>query len=259
MNLSKTAGLLAAALVGFSLPQSASAQFVVGNEYSLKYQGFMAPEWTLDFNFGGSNVNGISGGSPFQFDLASLRLDTFCIDFEHALPAVGSMVDYTATNLADYASYVGNTTRQTLLERLYGHVFGGAYVNEASALVTSYNPSQLNESERAAFQFAVWEITYDSTPFNLGGGNFSLDAVQPWFAIRPVQGAQYSHALSLAGSFLSAIQSSGTQLELLVLDSETYQDQIYVIPEPGTYAAILAGVSLVAVMIIRRRRRTLVA
>ena len=95
--------------------------------------------------------------------------------------------------------------------------------------------------ERTALGAAAWDIFMDGS-FDLSGGQFRLNA---------------GDANSLAAiNFANNAYASGTTAmasNLLWLQNERYQDMVIAVPEPSTYALLMAG--LVSVGFVARRRR----
>lgn len=92
--------------------------------------------------------------------------------------------------------------------------------------------------ESAAFQSAIWEILYD-TDKDGSTGAFTIDNPAP--------------VKSLAQSYLDTVNDplyAGNTVSLVVLRSESAQDQITVIPTPGSLALFGLGACFVA----RRRK-----
>jgi len=98
--------------------------------------------------------------------------------------------------------------------------------------------------EEAAFQIAVWEIAYETTPgaYALGSGAASFSG-----------GSAAGGALGLAATWLAGL-GNGAGRSINVLESADHQDVIFApVPEPSSYMLMLAG--LMATVEISRRKR----
>ena len=99
--------------------------------------------------------------------------------------------------------------------------------------------------KEAAFQIAVWEIAYETTPgaYSLGTGAASFSG-----------GSAAGGALGLAATWLAGLGDSAGR-SISVLESREHQDVIFApVPEPSTYMLMLAG--LLATVEISRRKRS---
>ncbi len=154
---------------------------------------------------------GVNSSIPKTFN-------TYCVDLAQSVSA-GTNYTFEVRTPAQHG-YSANQT--DILGKLWGGFFG--------LIDTS--------TESAAFQLAVWETVFDSDGA-LSTGSFKASSP--------------SSAISLAQTWLDTVKApgySGPVAELVVLHSPTAQDQITVIPTPGSMA--LLGL---ACMVIGRRRR----
>jgi hypothetical protein len=102
-----------------------------------------------------------------------------------------------------------------------------------------------NSVKEAAFQIAVWEIAYET---KAGAYNLS-DGVATFLG----GSADSSGALTLASTWLTSL-TNGAHPDIVVSESREHQDMIYApVPEPQTYAMLMAG--LAAMGFVARRRR----
>ena len=179
-----------------------------GNVNTVKF------EWTRKDSAGpGVDAN---IGSPFN---------TYCVDLAQY---VSANTNYTY-NVVSPAAHGFTSNQETLLARLWATQFD--------------NIDTVNES--AAFQVAVWEITYD-TNLNLSTGSFKLN--------------DNATIRTLAQGWIDTISSpsfsyNGTLPTLFVLESSTAQDQLTAVPTnvpaAGSGMLALAGMSLLG----KRRAR----
>lgn len=147
----------------------------------------------------------------------------YCIEPQASNGRRNGVYNYIASSL--------DTTTGTgkLLEGLYSTQFAG---------LSTYD-------QKAAFQVAVWEIVREqSGTLDASTGNFH------------VASGTSANIVEMANSFLGAASSySGTgSYKFTTLSSATQQDLLVAaaVPEPQTYAMLLAGLGAVG-MIARRR------
>ncbi len=172
-----------------------------------------------------------TGGSPTSFV-------AFCVDLFQTF-SFGS--PFIVTPVLAQSLYAPE--RFTLLDRLYTQHYAPIQ-NGAS-----------NSTDSAAFQLAVWEIIREtgSTGFSLSGGTFTASAT-------PSTNTGDLLAISRANTWLSDASLGGASGDyiLTALTSGTRQDQMMAtpVPEPETYAMLLAGLGLMGFVIRRRNART---
>jgi len=177
-------------------------------------------------NAGAFNAN-INGGPTFE---------AFCLDVWQFLSfnqgySLGIGSDYTyRPSLVGYTTNAGTLTQGAIdnLSRLY---------TEAHSSIIG------NATNSAAFQLAVWEIAYE-TPnnYNLASGNF--------YSTGP--GA----VTSIATGWLTSLGNYAPIYSVSGYVSETYQDVVvFSVPEPETYAMMLAGLGLMGFVAHRRKGR----
>ncbi len=156
------------------------------------------------------------------------------------------------TNPATETTGIG-TDKANKLGLLYAYQFG-----------STYNPTALTSPQRAAFQLAAWQILETDAfgPINTNTGN-NVFTVTPTGATGSGGASRYvPTAISDADALLNsvALDSSLTAMTLDALHSPTSQDYILPvgsytqIPEPSTYAAILA-LSALGFAVVRKSRR----
>lgn len=166
-----------------------------------------------------SGIHGTLNGAPFSDGAGALRVDTIekgsFVAFCVELDAVLSPTYPVAY---DYTTYT-----QDSVARVLAKYFGGGY-------------------SAAATQAAIWEAIYDTIPGNLAAGNFTVDA--------PAGLITETNSLLAAAGSLVAGQYDPSSMR--VLTNARYQDLVTVVPEPSTYALLLAG--LTGIGFVARRR-----
>jgi len=228
----KTRMLLAAALLAATVPSAAEAAYTItGYAFSpgaltgtIQYT---PTNLNLNVGIGRLNLTGTEtpGGDPASFL-------TYCVDIFHTL-TIPATFDF-----APVSTLIPDATKQTRLLTLIGNA--GALVAHAS-----------NKAEAtAAVQLATWEIVNENT----GSYGFSTGTFRS-------SGGNSDGARALAMTYLDGITSgawgtpAGGSLKLLY--SATSQSQVIAaVPEPATWAMMIAGFGLVGGIVRRRSRAT---
>ena len=218
---------VAVAVAAAALSASAHADTVQFLGYA---HGFVDINYQL---IGSQATSGSTGAGGFVTKLNGLdpTFTTYCVDLYQYIgfnqPAFDGYVNIPAS-----AHTFRNANAGVDLARLFssGHV-----VNDA-----------LTE---AAFQIAVWEITYETT------GNYNVAAGDALFT---GAGADTVTALGLAENWLEHL-GTGNGVNVRVLESGTYQDEVFAtpVPEPGTVSLSFAALGLMAGVMRRRRDRAM--
>lgn len=152
-----------------------------------------------------------------------LTFDTYCVDLAQHVKA-NTNFTFEVLSLAE-AGY--GIDQQNLLTQLW----------------TSFKPGADTAAKSAALQLAIWEVIYD-TNLNTSTGPFKVNSS--------------STLRNAAQSLVNAASNASTlpsNLQLVVLRSNTAQDQITaipVVPSPG--AAVLAGAGLLLAAPRRKNR-----
>lgn len=119
--------------------------------------------------------------------------------------------------------------------------WGATKANDLGRLVTGYSSAVSDATSSAAFQLAVWEIIYENqAPYSLADGSFKDTS---------------SAAATMATTWLAALPATSAVTVDKLLSRE-HQDFMVTtpVPEPSTYAMLLAGLASVG-FIARRRSR----
>ena len=220
---------------------------------NINYSGNVWYDQTVTLN----NYNIAGGAGGFQtFDLTTdpnraKPFQTFCVDIFHDFNFGTQSVSY------DYAptqNPSGLSSASLLnLGRLYT-LYGSN--------IASTSSSNLNET---AFQLAIWAIVNDGQSIN-STGKFNLTSGQPISFTNYTYGTP-NGSISLAQQWLNNLASatSSYNAQFLMLQPHQYQgtpgtgsqDVVYFtpaspVPEPQTYAMLLAGLGLVGFLARRR-------
>lgn len=250
--------LVAAALIG--------AQPALADQIDL--HNFWAGAGNININYSGNvwydqnvtlnNYNIAGGAGGFQtFDLTTTGakpFQSFCVDIFHDFNFGSQSVSY------DYAP----TQNPSGLSSASLLNLGRLYTLYGSNIATT-SSSSLNET---AFQLAIWAIVNDGQSIN-SNGNFNLTSGQPISFTNYAYGTP-NGSISLAQQWLNnlANATSSYNAQFLMLQPNQYQgtpgtgsqDVVYftpasAVPEPQTYAMLLAGLGLIGFMAKRRKNQ----
>jgi hypothetical protein len=195
------------------------------------FTGFAHDSEAVTYTVGALHGTVSAGGFSTILNTGS-SFETYCVDLAHTI-AFGQTYSYSAPGTS--------------------HIFanGNAYhdLGRLYALAGPVNTSVLE----AAFQMAVWEIAYETTgSYGLGGGAATFSGG--------------IDATNQAATWLAAVILPGSVTPINVLDSlqdrngQWHQSVIYPpVPEPETYALLMAGLAAVGFVARRRKERRLSA
>jgi hypothetical protein len=207
-------------------------------------QGVSLNNYTVSGGAGGfQTFNLTTGAKPFQ---------SFCVDIFHdfSFGSQSKTYDYAPTQNPSGLSSASILN----LDRLYT-MYGSNIVSTSS--------SNLNET---AFQLAIWAIMNDGESIN-SNGNFNLTSGQPISFTNYAYGTP-DGSISLAQQWLNNLGNATSSYNAQFLMVEPYQyqgtpgpgsqDVVYFtpaspVPEPQTYAMLLAGLGLIG-FVARRRK-----
>lgn len=237
--------LAVAALAGASIPAMASASVTItsisGNPgfqtgrviYTPGGIGGVGGPSTQDLSIGRIQMSGVDTltNMPVSFN-------TYCID----------IFNYVKNGTFDLTTLaLSNTFKQAQLEKLLGYTAG--FIDAAGTAGQKQNVS-------AAIQMAVWEIVNES-----GTSGYSLD--NGLFQIGTDWGSVVPTSRGLAQSYLDSMSGwtapTGISFKMMTaINPQNNQRQVFMttsaVPEPATWALLIAGFGLVGGAMRSRRR-----
>jgi hypothetical protein len=212
---------------------------------------------TVDMRFEGTGK-----GRNVRVTDGSRQLNVFAGQLRHSFfngtglgaQLSGEMITYCT----DLSQYVSSTTRSYTVVPVQSAPVGIAMgMDKARAIASLYDYAmgvQLTSSTSndlgAAFQLAVWEVVSDFD-YNLGASSLNLSTGN--FRATQTNGSAVWSSVSnlLNGFFAHTNNSSFSPSGLRAIASGSYQDQLVVVPAPGT--GLLAGLGMA--LIAKRTRR----
>lgn len=189
--------------------------------------------------FAGQLRHTFSGGTGIMEGHDGAQI-TFCTDLTQRVDRHGTLYRVEdLTNMPDAPEVEPMSHDQAiLLKRLYAFADGVQLTPEAG------------NAYAAAFQLMVWEIVWDFAPGELPT---TLNLTNGDFSARKTNGHSLeSDVLDAFADLRDGIENVGGLQNLVGLASECAQDQLFVVPTPGT--GVLAAMSLL--LAAPRSRRT---
>lgn len=223
--------------------------------------GAAAHAGTVDLKFIGTGQ-----GRNVHFDLNGYGLNVFAGQLLHQFTnGVGDGAQLVGTHVTfctDLLEYVTTTPKTYQVVGVKDVPSPSMGQDRADAIMDMYryaNGAQLlsnaNNDFAAAFQIAIWEVAND---FNAIGGRGSLDVTTGAFEAKQTNGSALSSAIMTnLNSLFNAIGTyrgdGGPGFQVFGLARQGAQDQLVVVPLSP--AGMMAGVGLIGVAGLRRRRR----
>lgn len=218
MNFNASASLAAAAFAGLMAAQPALADVL---NYSGSAHGYVTANITN--KPAAPAASNVSAGAFMMTNATnSTSFAAYCVDIFHLL----HNGNYT---LVSGDSYLGTATSNAL-----------------GALATNHLGSVVDATTSGAFQLAVWETVFErSANTNLAAGSFRAQS--------------NSAVASLAGSWLDNNPLANAMSVSVWVSTDNIPSQNLVVfspavPEPETYAMMLAGLGLIGFTARRRMR-----
>lgn len=234
--------VLAAGALAHAAPVAADTLRYEGAWYGAYYGSYnirdTAPTaLSMNVSAGGFRMTDTSGPTL----AAGTSFMAWCVDIYHLLNTGSSGSSYALQTGSQFfgagSSVIGR------LERLASYVVD----NDGSAATTTLESALTGSLQSAAFQLAVWEIVNEggSSGLNVSNGDFY------------VTGATTTVANLANGWLTNSAGWASTQVLSVWSGPNSTQDLAVFapIPEPETYAMLLAGLGLMG-FIARRRRAT---
>ncbi|MFY7866979.1 PEP-CTERM sorting domain-containing protein [Roseateles sp.] len=197
---------------------------------SIRHNGFVGGSVKVNLEELGTNRDGISAGL-LNFEIKNgASFGAYCVE----------LAQYTSSDYTNYSIGTFSAPQASQLQNLFSASYAGVDTN----------------TERAAFQLAVWELTHEKlsgpasvTELNGDLQHFNLnDSTSGYGSLKDLANSYLSAGAAYTGSSLYQIEklSSTTQQDLLRFNAVT------AVPEPSSYALLLAGLAVVGFVSKRR-------
>ncbi len=204
--------------------------------FETNYAGWSGPQAQVTSLFKGDRRTGPDGGTTTLLPAGPYSVLSYCVEIGQAIHQSYERHD-KVTNLLGSVTNTGGVTgpitftaaKTDALERLWGSFFS----------------SVTDKTHSAAFQLAVWELTFDSdqTLTNVNGKLYKPGSY--------TAGSIYA----IAEAYLTDVRTgkANKRQALVLLSDKDVQDQITAVPEPASL--VIAGLGAAALLGARRVRK----
>jgi hypothetical protein len=230
--MKKMSPAFVAALSTVSIVLAAAASSASAAELSLKYTGIAGAGVSIDIEQFGKNRDGVSAGLLNFASADGKSFSAYCVE----------LGQYTSTALQTYQVGSFNISQGSNLQKLLSANYASVDTN----------------SERAAFQMAVWELTHESKAGAFSVTEGSSDKDGQGFNLNN-SSKNYGSLVSQVNSYLDAAAAyQGANLyQVEKLSNANHQDllrfnAVTAVPEPTSYALLMAGLGVIG--FVSRRR-----
>jgi hypothetical protein len=218
-------------------PASAHASTIMINAISFDTPGYRTGKIThtpTSTTLNNVGIGRLKLGGVDLSTMSAVQYLTYCVDIFHYL--------HTGTfAMPQLSTYVTNPVKLGQLTTLVGN---------ANAQIALAGTAVARKDASAAAQLAVWEIVFEGGgAYDLAAGDFS------------VTNGDSGNARTLANTWLNNVTGgSWTRIprtELGFLFNQTNQSQIFLnaVPEPASWAMLLAGFGFIGSVLRRSSRR----
>ena len=218
-----------------------------GTTYGATFESFCIDVWqSLSFNTTYSLGSTPTAPSPYQTGKDYTKLPT--------------LIGYTPKSGSPGVDLINTQVLQNL-SRLYDEAHSGGHLVNTAPFTTSNPNTAFNSAVgSAALQLAIWEIVYDTDKYNANGGHYYLNSGDFYSVGNTTVNSQ--EVVAQAQEWLNYLMAySGTKYTVNGYASPNKQDVIVFtpVPEPETYALMLAGLGLLGFAERRRKRKLALA
>jgi hypothetical protein len=194
-----------------------------------------------------------------SLDIEYVRTDGIVLTTSHTTDYLTGGLQYLRDGSSFEAFCVeaaqGHAAVVASAQRYSTAAFAGAEAALLQGLFSSSYADLGTPGQKAAFQTAIWEITHETSgTVDADAGSFQFF----WLSLdSPAQ--QDAAFLNLTASYLQAAAgyAGPARYALTRLHNDSYQDLVTVspVPEPESYALLLAGLGVIGFVAGRRRPR----